>query len=142
MATVDNLLKQKLEHLLGMSGGYVLDYSNASFADFVRTSIGIDPYALHDGSKAHVLRSLWFSLSDAEFARLTIDMLEYRRLAENLGRHAQADAERSAADLQLAEEVSNSCVRCSGRLSSSPATRRRSLRRTSRSLTCRASTSR
>lgn len=105
MATVDNLLKQKLEHLLGMSGGYVLDYSNASFADFVRTSIGIDPYALHDGSKAHVLRSLWFSLSDAEFARLTIDMLEYRRLAENLGRHAQADAERSAADLQLAEEV-------------------------------------
>ena len=52
MATVDNLLKQKLEHLLGMGGGYVLDYSNASFTDFVRNSIGINPYDLHDGSKA------------------------------------------------------------------------------------------
>lgn len=76
VATTDNLLKQKLEHLLGMRGGYVLDFSNASFADFVRSSIGIDPYALHEGSKAQVLRSLWFSLTDPEFARLTIDMLE------------------------------------------------------------------
>lgn len=105
VATIDNLLKQKLEHLLGMRGGYVLDFSNASFADFVRNSVGIDPYALHEGSKAQVLRSLWFSLSDPEFARLTIDMLEYRRLAENLGRYAPADAQRAAADLQLAEEV-------------------------------------
>jgi len=61
VATVENMLKQKLEHLLGMSGGYVLDYSNASFADFVRNSIGIDPYALHDGSKAQVLRNLWLT---------------------------------------------------------------------------------
>src|SRR5471032_2219363 len=38
VATVDNLLKQKLGHLLGMRGGYVLDFSNASFADFVRNS--------------------------------------------------------------------------------------------------------
>lgn len=105
VATIDNLLKQKLEHLLGMRGGYVLDFSNASFAEFVRSSIGIDPYSLHEGSKAQVLRSLWFSLSDPEFARLTIDMLEYRRLAEKLGRNAPADAERSAADLQLAEEI-------------------------------------
>lgn len=105
MATIDTLLKQKLEHLLGMRGGYVLDFSNASFADFVRSSIGIDPYVLHEGSKAQVLRSLWFSLSDSEFARLTLDMLEYRQLAENLGRHTPADPERSAADLQLAEEL-------------------------------------
>lgn len=142
MATVDNLLKQKLEHLLGMSDGYVLDYSNASFADFVRTSIGIDPYALHDGSKAHVLRSLWFYLSDAEFARLTIDMLEYRRLAENLGRHAQADAESSAADLQLAEEVVEQLRPLLGPTEQLTRDEAAFLRRTSRSLTCRASTSR
>lgn len=95
MATVDNLLKHKLEHLLGMSGGYVLDYSNASFADFVRSSIGISPYDVHDGSKAQVLRHLWFALPDSDFARLTIDMLEYRRLAEDLGRYeVPSDAER------------------------------------------------
>jgi hypothetical protein len=57
VATIDNTLKLKLEHLLGMSGGYVLDYSNASFADFVPVAS-----ALHDGSKAQGLRSLWFSL--------------------------------------------------------------------------------
>jgi len=105
VAAIDNLLKAKLEHLLKMSGGYVLDFSNASFADFVCGSIGVDPYDLYDGSKAQVLRNLWLSLSENEFARLTIDMLEYRRLAESLGRLVPADAERSAADLQLAEEV-------------------------------------
>ena len=51
MATVDNTLRVKLEHLFGMSSGYVLNYSNASFADFVRDSIGVDPYGRHDGSK-------------------------------------------------------------------------------------------
>jgi hypothetical protein len=106
VATVDNLLKQRLEHLLGMGGGYVLDYSNASFTDFVRNSIGINPYDLHDGSKAQVLRHLWFALSDADFARLTVDMLEYRRLAEDLGRYGvSGDAERAASDRRLAEEV-------------------------------------
>lgn len=105
MATVDNMLKLKLEHLLGMRGGYVLNYSNTSFADFVRSSIGIDPYEQRDGSKAQVLRSLWFSLPDREFAKLTIDMLEYRRVAEDLGHIASVDQKRSAADRQLAEEV-------------------------------------
>jgi hypothetical protein len=106
VATVDNALKQKLEHLLGMSGGYVLDYSNASFEDFVRNSIGVDPYEQHSGSKAQVLRHLWFTLPNAEFARLTIDMLEYRRLAEDLGRIEPSSAERAEIDRRLSEEVS------------------------------------
>lgn len=103
MATVDNALKLKLEHLLGMSGGYVLNYTNASFAHFVRDSIGVNPYELHDGSKAQVLRHLWFSLADSQFAKLTIDMLEYRRLSEDLG-HLQRD-DRTEADRRLAEGV-------------------------------------
>jgi hypothetical protein len=103
VATVDNALKLKLEHLLGMSGGYVLNYSNASFAAFVRDSIGVDPYELHNGSKAQVLRHLWFALSDSEFAQLTIDMLEYRRLAEDLGHLERSD--RIEADRQLSEDV-------------------------------------
>jgi hypothetical protein len=103
VATVDNATKVKLEHLLGMGGGYVLNYSNASFAAFVRDSIGIDPYERHGGSKAQVLRHLWFSLSDAEFAKLTIDMLEYRRLTEDLGQVELTD--RTDADRRLAEEL-------------------------------------
>jgi len=105
VATVDNALKQKLEHLLGMSGGYVLNYTNASFEDFVRNSIGVNPYDLHNGSKAQVLRHLWFTLPNAEFARLTIDMLEHRRLAEDLGRYEPSAAERAETDRRLSEEV-------------------------------------
>ncbi len=103
MARVDNKTKVKLEHLLKMGGGYVLNYSNASFADFVRDSIGVDPYERHDGSKAQVLRHLWFTLSDSEFAKLTIDMLEYRRLTEDLGQVELTD--RTDTDRRLAEEL-------------------------------------
>ncbi|NDO78819.1 hypothetical protein GKZ75_11450 [Kocuria indica] len=88
-----------------MSGGYVLDYTNDSFADFVHNSIGIDPYTLHDGSKAQVLRHLWSTLPDPEFARLTIDMLEYRRLAEDLGNCPPGPADRATTDRRLSEEV-------------------------------------
>lgn len=103
MATVDNTMKVKLEHLLKMRDGYVPDYSNASFAEFVRGSIGVDPYALHDGSKAQVLRQLWFSISNAEFAKLTIDMLEYRWLTEDLGHVELTD--RMGTDRGLSEEL-------------------------------------
>jgi hypothetical protein len=103
VANIDNALKLRLEHLLGMGGGYVLNYSNASFASFVRDSIGIDPYELHNGSKAQVLRHLWFALSDPQFAKLTIDMLEYRRLSEDLG-HLESN-DRTETDRQLAEGV-------------------------------------
>jgi len=59
MAGLSNNLKYKLEHLFGMSSGYVVDFSNASFADFVHTSIGFNPYDRYEGSKAQVLRQLW-----------------------------------------------------------------------------------
>lgn len=52
-----------------------------------------------------MLRKLWSSLSNHQFARLTIDMLEYRRLAEGLGRITPESAERAATDRNLAEEV-------------------------------------
>jgi hypothetical protein len=103
MAAVDNALKLKLEHLLGMGNGYVLNYSNASFADFVRDSIGVNPYEGHEGSKAQVLRQLWHSLSSSEFAKLTIDMLEYRRLSEDLG-HLESN-DRTEADRRLAADI-------------------------------------
>ena len=103
MATVDNKTKVKLEHLLKMNSGYVLDFSNASFSTFVRDSIGVDPYDRHDGSKAQVLRHLWLSLSDTDFAKLTIDMLEHRWLTEDLGQVQLTD--RSDTDRRLAEDV-------------------------------------
>jgi len=40
MSNLENPTKQKLEHLFGMSTGYVLDFSNATFQDFILTSVG------------------------------------------------------------------------------------------------------
>jgi hypothetical protein len=76
MAELSNALKQKLEHLFGMSSGYVLDFSNASFSDFIQTSIGVNPYENRPGSKAVVLRRLWIDLDPARFSTLTHEMLD------------------------------------------------------------------
>lgn len=59
MAQLSNGLKFKIESLLGMASGYVLDFTNASFADFIQTSVGVDPYEHYSGSKAQILRQFW-----------------------------------------------------------------------------------
>lgn len=42
---IDNTTRQKLEQLFEMSGGYVLDFSNASFATFVQSCHSIHTLA-------------------------------------------------------------------------------------------------
>ena len=46
-----------------MGGGYVLDFSNRTFAEFVSDSVGRDiddaRYAYVSGSKANLLRGFW-----------------------------------------------------------------------------------
>ena len=58
---LDNATRLKLETLLGMGSGYVLDFSNPTFRDFVYTSVGLDPYEQYEdrGSKANILRAIW-----------------------------------------------------------------------------------
>lgn len=55
--------KRKLERALGMGGGYVLDFSNNSFAEFFYDSVGIDiydeKYYYATGSKANRMRAFW-----------------------------------------------------------------------------------
>jgi uncharacterized protein (TIGR02391 family) len=78
VADLDNTTKLKLESILGMGGGYVLDFSDAAFADFVKTSVGFDPYEKYpsDVSKAKRLRQIWQEESDAIVAKLNGDLLE------------------------------------------------------------------
>lgn len=53
--------KSKLEKLFQMGGGYVLDFSNRTLAEFVAESTGRDiydaQYAYASGSKANRLRA-------------------------------------------------------------------------------------
>ncbi len=50
-----------VDELFGMSSGYVLDFSNSTFADFFEREIGIniydEAYAIHGSSKGKRLRS-------------------------------------------------------------------------------------
>jgi len=61
MADLSPLEKRQLEDLLGMSGGYVLDFTNRTFADLFKDSVHINiydaKYATRGDSKANRLRA-------------------------------------------------------------------------------------
>jgi hypothetical protein len=81
VSDLTNIEKLKLEKLFGMAGGYVLDFSNRTFQEFILNSIGIDIYnAKYDyssGSKANRLRAFWTKESNYLVAKLLANMLEY-----------------------------------------------------------------
>jgi hypothetical protein len=80
MSNLSNLEKRKFEKLLGMNTGYVLDFSNRTFAEFITDSTGVNIYdARYDyesGSKANRLRKLWQVEENAVVAKLMGDMLD------------------------------------------------------------------
>lgn len=98
MASLDNPLKYKLEHLFGMASGYVLDFTNATFADFVQTSIGFDPYENYQGSKASILRQLWQNHSNAEVRKLTLELLDRWRTNKLVNSEAVSESEQRIFD--------------------------------------------
>lgn len=68
-----------------MSGGYVLDFSNRTFAEFVLDSTGKDVYGTKynnfntSGSKANRLRSFWAIEPNHVVGKLLSDLLEYQK---------------------------------------------------------------
>jgi hypothetical protein len=73
--------KDKFEKLLGMASGYVLDFSDRTFGEFVSDSTGRDifdsKYNYRSGSKANRLRSFWQKEDNAVVGKLMADMLDY-----------------------------------------------------------------
>lgn len=63
MSDITNAEKRKLERALGMASGYVLDFSNRTFEEFILDSVRIEiydeKYAYGSGSKANRMRALW-----------------------------------------------------------------------------------
>jgi hypothetical protein len=63
MSDLSNLEKRRLEKLLGMESGYVLDFSNRTFAEFIFDSTGLQIYDARynyaSNSKANKLRRFW-----------------------------------------------------------------------------------
>ena len=74
MSTLTFLEKNKFEKLLGMSSGYVLNFSNKTFEQFIGDTINIDIYSgpgyENYCSKAEKLRQIWKNESDVCVGKL------------------------------------------------------------------------
>jgi hypothetical protein len=83
MSNLTFIEKQKLEKLFEMGGGYVLDFTNRTFAEFVGESTGRDiddaKYDYDSGSKAKRLRAFWKEEPNHLVGKLIHDLLEYCR---------------------------------------------------------------
>jgi len=81
MSDLTSSEKRKLERLFGMGGGYVLEFSNRTFAEFVEESVRRDIYdARYDygsGSKANRLRGFWGAEGNHLVGKLIGDLIEY-----------------------------------------------------------------
>ena len=81
MSNLTNSEKRTFEKFLGMSSGWVLDFSNRTFADFVTDSTNrdiFDPRYNHaSGSKANRLRAFWSTEDNQVVGKLMSDMLDY-----------------------------------------------------------------
>lgn len=81
MADLNFTEKKLLEKLLEMESGYVLDFSNRTFQEFVFDSIGVDiyeeKYDYRSGSKANRLRRFWEVETNYNVGLLLENLLDY-----------------------------------------------------------------
>ena len=100
-----------LEKVLGMAGGYVLNFTDAAFGQFFhRYNVDIHgiQYQFYGTSKAKKLRVFWGKESDALVAEVLSEMLDtYEALCDSAGH------ERDTASLAKSREIV-------GRLSGTP----------------------
>ena len=83
MSNLKSIEKLKIEKLFNMEGGYVLDFSNRSFQEFILDGTGLDiydsKYDYASGSKANRLREFWRKESNYVAGQLLSNLLEYWR---------------------------------------------------------------
>ena len=81
MSDLSNMEKRKFERLLEMGNGYILNFSNRTFEEFVLDStsraIYDSRYDYGSGSKANRLRGFWAAEGNVVVAKLMGDMLSY-----------------------------------------------------------------
>lgn len=81
MSDLTSIEKIKLEKLFEMESGYVLDFSNRTFQEFILETLNIDiydeKYNYHSGSKANRLRGFWKEEANSKAGELIEKLLEY-----------------------------------------------------------------
>ena len=81
MSDLSRIEKLKIEKLFDMGGGYVLDFSNRTFGNFIFEVLNIDAYTENysdnGDSKANRLRTIWQKESNYNVGKLTSEMLTH-----------------------------------------------------------------
>lgn len=111
MSSLKHVDRIRLERFLEMEGGYVCDFSDRTFRDFVIETTGVDVYTLEyeEGgtSKANRLRTFWKKENDTTTSKLLKEIIEYQKIQkQNSGQGL------SATDESLYHE----CVAIAGKL--------------------------
>lgn len=104
MSSLKAIEKRVFEDLFGMASGYVLDFSNNSFAEFFRETANIDIYApkydFNGDSKAKRLRAFWETEPDALVGKVLSGLLEvWQYNAERNGQTNDSPQYKQAADI-------------------------------------------
>src|SRR5689334_20737868 len=81
MSSLNAIEMTRFEKLLGMGSGYVLDFSDRTFRQFVSASTGVDiddvQYRYASGSKANRLRAFLRIEPDDRAGKLLRDFIDY-----------------------------------------------------------------
>lgn len=112
MSSLSYSEKRKFEKLLGMSSGYVLDFSNRTFGEFIvdstKRNIYDSRYDYASGSKANRLRKFWEVEDDATVAKLMGDLLDIQFPVGE--RKSQSDASLEAECRQIVARLLSGSV--------------------------------
>ena len=88
MSDLTSIERLKLEKLFDMGGGYVLNFSNRSFQEFILQNCSIDidqqKYWYASRSKANRLRAFWNKETNTIVGKLTLSLLEYWKTQKKL----------------------------------------------------------
>lgn len=80
MAELSRVERMKLEKMFDMNGGYVMDFSNRTFSEFIfeetRIEIYDDKYCTYGDSKAKRLRAFWDLENNYRVGKVTKAMLD------------------------------------------------------------------
>ena len=114
MANMDFIEREYFEQLFGMGSGYVLDFSNRSFQEFVYSIMQIDIYKKYSGlSKAKILRSIIADYDNVTVGKLLLELMRYMKAKDMV-----ADDNKSL--FQKCAEIGNRLIGRTTTVKSSP----------------------
>ncbi|MBE9200386.1 MULTISPECIES: hypothetical protein [unclassified Nodularia (in: cyanobacteria)] len=99
MSDLTSIEKIKLEKILEMGSGYVLDFGNRTFQEFILENQNIDiydeKYNYQSGSKANRLRAFWKEEANPIVGELLEKLLEYWRVKKLIAQQSISPEEES-----------------------------------------------